>query len=189
MLRLRPTNQPMILGEAFPELVMVNGHAGQVKLQLYAGLFRLVCLNGLVTGTHTNTLVIKHSGDLEAILAEAQRVIKSAQQQAKAVEKWLHVVMTKNAMINFAKQAMVLAYGQDRSDAFDASKLLVARRDVDKAPDLWHVFNVVQENVMRGGIEYRTATDHAAQTRGFSNLPHTIEFNKGLWELAEKAAV
>jgi len=186
MLRLRPTTAALIVGEAFPEVVVVNGHAGQARFQMFTGLFRLVCLNGMVAGTTTDSLNAKHAGDLGAILEEANRIIKSAQEKSRTIEAWLQRKLNKSEQLDFAKAAMQLAY-HDQA-AFDPANLLVARRDTDRATDLWHVFNVVQENVMRGGIEYRTGNNHAAQTRGFSNVPRTVEFNARLWETAEALA-
>lgn len=186
LVRMRHSTAPMIVGEAFPELVAVNGHAGQTRFQLFAGLFRLICSNGMVSGTTTDALNTRHTGSLAEIMAEAQRVIKSAQEKARTIETWLKYQMSKSARFDFAKAAMQLAFGTE--NAFDPALLLAPRREVDKATDLWHVFNVVQENVMRGGIEYLTANKHQAQTRGFTNVPRQVEFNAALWETAEALA-
>jgi hypothetical protein len=186
LVRLRQSAAPMLLGEAFPELVVVNGHAGQTKFSMYEGLFRLICLNGMITGSQTSGIVTKHTGELSAIMEEAQRVIKSAQEKARTIEAWLAHDMNKSARFDFAKHAMALAYGDE--NAFDPALLLAPRRDIDRATDLWHVFNVVQENVMRGGIEYKTANQRHTYTRGFSNVPRTVEFNASLWESAEALA-
>ena len=37
-----------VKGDAYPEVVLINSHDGTSSYQLHAGLFRLVCLNGLV---------------------------------------------------------------------------------------------------------------------------------------------
>jgi hypothetical protein len=186
LLRLRHTTAPMIVGEAFPELVLVNGHAGQTRFSMYAGIFRLICSNGMVIGNATDALNTRHTGNLAEIMAEAQRVIKSAQEKARTVEAWLKLQLNKSQRFDFAKAAMQLAFGSDST--FDPALLLAPRRELDKATDLWHVFNVVQENVMRGGIEYQTASQHRAQTRGFTNVHRGVEFNAALWETAEEFA-
>jgi hypothetical protein len=55
MIRFRQTNQSLVVGDTFPEVVLVNSHDGTSSYQLYAGLFRLACLNGMVTclGQHS----------------------------------------------------------------------------------------------------------------------------------------
>lgn len=50
--------------ELFPELVLVNSHDGLSSYRLNAGLFRLVCSNGLVAGTTYNEVRVKHQGDI-----------------------------------------------------------------------------------------------------------------------------
>ena len=47
MIRLRNTNLGMI-GDSVPELVLTNSHDGRNAFNLHAGVFRLVCANGLI---------------------------------------------------------------------------------------------------------------------------------------------
>ena len=51
----RQSNAPAIrqLGQIYPELVLVNSHDGASAYKLDAGLFRLVCLNGMVVSAGT----------------------------------------------------------------------------------------------------------------------------------------
>ena len=67
-----------------------------------------------------------------------------------------------------------------------AEQLLERRRDADKRASLWNVFNVVQENIMRGGLEGKTANGRKTKTRGLNNVRAIVNKNKDLWELAEQ---
>lgn len=48
----------------YPELVLVNSHDGLSSYRLMAGLYRVVCSNGLIEGRTYNEIRIKHQGDI-----------------------------------------------------------------------------------------------------------------------------
>ena len=52
MLRFRNENIPMT-GDIVPEIILTNSHDGRNAFNLHAGLFRLVCSNGLVIADQT----------------------------------------------------------------------------------------------------------------------------------------
>ena len=58
------------------------------------------------------------------------------------------------------------------------------RRPIDEGNDLWRVFNVVQENVMRGGIAGRSATGRASCSRAIRAIREDVRINNDLWQLA-----
>ena len=96
--------------------------------------------------------------------------------------------LTKRQQMQFARDAAVLAYGNERAPGFEAEVLLAARRDADQGPTLWNVFNRVQENVIRGGLQYLNANNRTVQTRGLTRVKRTVGFNMDLWNMAEKYA-
>src|SRR6516165_3070691 len=71
-------------------------------------------------------------------------------------------------------------------------QLLNARRAGDSNPDLWTVFNRVQENVIRGGLDNfgydannRYRRGHTRQVKG---LDQSTALNRALWTLGEEMA-
>src|SRR5262249_39656086 len=65
------------VGEEIPELVLVNSHDGTSSYQLMAGIFRLVCSNGLVVqSTDFGSIRVHHSGGKDF----QQRVIDATYQ-------------------------------------------------------------------------------------------------------------
>lgn len=58
------------------------------------------------------------------------------------------------------------------------------RRPIDDGNDLWRVFNVVQENVMRGGITGRSAKGRASRSRAIRAIREDVRINNDLWQLA-----
>jgi hypothetical protein len=66
--------------------------------------------------------------------------------------------------------------------------VLDPRRTADAGQDLWSTFNVVQENVVRGGLEYRSANGRRNRTRSVTGIAQNVSVNKALWTLAEEMA-
>src|SRR5262245_25391399 len=62
MVRLRHPHQ--IGRGGSPELILINSHDGTTSYQLLAGFMEFVCQNGLVRGSVTDDIRIKHSGDI-----------------------------------------------------------------------------------------------------------------------------
>jgi hypothetical protein len=61
---------------------------------------------------------------------------------------------------------------------------LVPRRAEDVDNDLWRTLNVVQENVLRGGIPRRSASNRLIRTRAITAIREDVRINSGLWDLA-----
>jgi hypothetical protein len=53
ILRLRRSFGPLAVGDVFPEIVLLNSHDRGSAYQMHAGLYRLVCSNGLVVDDST----------------------------------------------------------------------------------------------------------------------------------------
>jgi hypothetical protein len=72
------------------------------------------------------------------------------------------------------------------------AQLLVPRRHDDTGQDLWRTFNVVQENVMRGGLTAMRRDHHSrprrVTTRAVNGIDQDVRLNKALWTLAERMA-
>jgi hypothetical protein len=48
LIRFRPTYAPTLAGESLPEVVLMNSHDGSSGFKLWAGIFRMVCCNGMI---------------------------------------------------------------------------------------------------------------------------------------------
>jgi hypothetical protein len=64
LLRFRHASTVPTVGGLFPELVLVNSHDGLSSYRLMAGLYRLVCSNGLVAGDTFKEVRVRHQGDV-----------------------------------------------------------------------------------------------------------------------------
>ena len=67
-------------------------------------------------------------------------------------------------------------------------KLLFSSRPKDAGKDLWTVFNVIQENLIRGGIEVES-NGKVRRSSEIKCIHKKTTINQKLWELANKVMV
>jgi hypothetical protein len=63
-------------------------------------------------------------------------------------------------------------------------QVLNPQRLEDTGTDLWRTFNVVQENVLRGGLVRRLPSGRMSRTRAIGAIREDVRLNTRLWEIA-----
>ena len=93
-------------------------------------------------------------------------------------------------MPSFAHEAFFLRWSESECPDFSPVRLLEAKRSADRSNDLFTVFNVVQENIIKGGIRFSSKNDDGIfernKVRAITSIDANIKINKGLWSLSEK---
>lgn len=185
------------VGDTVCEILLKNANDGTSAYDLMAGLFRVRCLNSLVTQTATlDSVKVRHSGDVGAKVIEGTyRVMKEAEKALIAPADWSTLNLNTDERHAFAEAAHVLRFGDasgETSTPVKPEQLLVPRRRDDTATDLWTSMNVVQENVLRGGIHAVSRDAYGrrrrSRTRAVNGIDQDIKLNKALWVLSEKMA-
>jgi hypothetical protein len=170
-----------------PRIILTNSHDGSSAAKVLAGVFRFVCSNGLVVGTTTASVAVRHSGDAAAdLIHRMQQLAKNTSQLYASIDKWSNKELTRSQRREFARFASHLRWGD--AQRFEAEDLLQVRRPEDDRGDLWTTFNCVQENTVRGGINGLSRTGRAATSRPLSDIARTVEYNEQLWALADEVA-
>jgi hypothetical protein len=67
----------------------------------------------------------------------------------------------------------------------NVEEILNPLRNEDQGDDLWRVFNVVQEKMMRGGVTYKSARGRSTSLKGIKSIQASNKLNTKLWETAE----
>ena len=184
--------------EEFPQLLLTNSHDGGNSFSLSAGIFRLVCSNGLVIKTEDyGSARLVHKGySFEAIRELVNEFNVTVDEVLSKVTAMKKVELTKDQQIEFAKQAALLrftakSYNEDNiADVVDLDGLLNVERKEDKGNGLYEVFNRVQESLVQG--KYLYASDGKVNAEGtktrkarpIKNFKQSIDVNKKLSELA-----
>lgn len=177
------------VGEA-NEIIMLNSHNGDCAFQLMSGRFRFVCANGLICGSVESRVSIRHSsGVIHDVIEGATRVLDDYNKVDEAWERFRKLILQPDEQHAFAQGCMNLRYGADEETSpVAAAQVLNRRRDEDRSNDLWTLFNVAQENLIRGGLAGRTATGRNVRTREVGAIDSNVRINTRLWDFTNTVA-
>ncbi len=189
VVRLRRRFETVQLRDAIPEIVFLNSHDGTSAYQLRMGVFRVVCLNGLIVSQGAFPAYrVSHRGDVvDAVVAGALEVSERFGSLAAQVERMERRPMPLDEQIRFAERALAVRYPEPAQRGMQPSQLLTCRRVQDTGDDLWSVFNRVQENLLVGGLSRWAASGGLTRTRRITSIREDVRLNGRLWDLATEA--
>jgi hypothetical protein len=188
-------NDIVINGEdgdhAYPQILLTNSHDGKNAFTFTAGLFRMVCENGLVIcSKEFENLKIRHYGyDFEELKNVIGTIVEKLPLTVESMNSFKKKKLRKAQIEEFAKKAAAIRFGveQLQNITIDYNKLIEPTREEDKGNDLWSVFNVVQEKLVHGMFEY-TAGTKLRKARKIKNFKQDLDLNAKLYELAVEYA-
>lgn len=179
--------------DSYPRIILTNSHDGFNSFKFILGLVRLICSNGLVLcSDEFANLSIRHIN----YTFETLRTVV-----ADIVEKVPYVVNTMNDMKNTIisddnKKELATAVVKIRKELDDNQQIeldeatimdiLMPVREEDKGDDLWTVFNVCQEKMIKGGFQATGKNDKVRKQRKITSIKKDIEYNQRLWEVATR---
>lgn len=185
IIRFQSPRHSLEIGEIVPEILLINAHDATSPYQVRAGLYRGVCRNGLVARVGDFGFInVPHRGNVIANIVDAALTIMRGFDNIGMIVNQMrdkHIIIADQ--VDFAQAAARVRY-QDRTIPYDPRGLLEARRSDDAGDDVWRVYNVVQENIIRGGILGQTATGRATRTRTINAIREDVRINTELWQLA-----
>jgi len=114
-------------------------------------------------------------------------------------EKITHPSKVKTRMTNFARLVAMHRLKHiepERYVSCESNMLLLPNREADKGFSLWNVFNTIQENILRGRLEYQVWSKNkkgeriikSMKTRPIKSVEQKIEMNQFLWKELERLA-
>ncbi|NEH72289.1 DUF932 domain-containing protein [Rhizobium leguminosarum] len=188
------------VGDTVFEIILKNANDGTAAYDLMAGLFRIVCKNSLVSQTGTlDSLKVRHSGTPEGVQGKViegtYEVLRNAEVALAAPSDWSGLHLDKDERMILAEAAHVLRFDDQDGNlakAIDPARFLTTKRVADRGNDLWTQFNVVQENVIRGGLHGTVSDDQGRRrnvsTRAVKGIDQDVKLNKALWLVASRMA-
>ena len=174
-----------------PEVVLLNSHDRSSAYQLHAGIFRLVCSNGMIIADGTFAHVsIRHSGfQPQQVIDAGAEVLRDVPRLMDGVRGYQDRQLSIPERQAFAEAALLLRYDSLDDAPIAPAKVLEHRRSEDNGRDLWTTMNVVQENMIRGGLKdysrRKPSGKRFARTRAIAGIDENVKLNKALWHLAE----
>lgn len=177
--------------DTFPRIILTNSHDGFNSFKFMVGLFRLVCSNGLVVAD--NEMVNMSIRHINYSFDELRRVV------AEAIKQVPNIVCTMNTMKNtevtdeqkreIATEVVKIRKGIEDEQKFDIDEatimdILNPVRKEDEANDLWTVFNICQEKLIKGGFSANGKNNKTRKQRGITSIKKDIDYNQRLWNVA-----
>ena len=189
-------NDIVINGEdgdhAYPQILLTNSHDGKNAFTFTAGLFRMVCENGLVIcSKEFENLKIRHYGyDFEELKNVISTMVEKLPLTVESMNQFKKKKLRKEQIEEFAKKAAAIRFGVEQLEniTIDFDDLVTPTRPEDNGNDLWSVFNVVQEKLIHGMFEYTSGTK-LRKARKIKNFRQDLDLNAKLYELAVEYAV
>jgi len=172
--------------EGRPTIMVINNHNGDRPLQIEAGIFRLVCSNGLVIKTQDfGSMKERHiKYNIDEVKQILDQKVSTVEHAVANINRWISREMSSKEQFAFATEALALRLSGDRQpEQYEITGLLEARRKEDVGSDLWRVFNRAQEGLVRGGFSLNNR-----EARPIKNPMAEFELNQQLWTIAEKYA-
>ena len=179
----------------FLDVIYSSKHMGRGVDEIFLGIYRMVCLNGLMAGRTFFRQGIRHNGDTyESLNSGIVAALDSAAKLGGIVNNMKQLQLTVDQKQELALEAVKILTPEKALQV--KHRLLAPRRTEDTNNDLWSVFNVIQENAVQGhSVGYTLASVDAQgrESRRIMNVraikPNTAkdaEFNQGLFDVAAK---
>lgn len=189
-----------------PEIIGYNSHDGKTSFRLLAGFFRGICSNGLIAGDGFEYRVRHHVATVSNFEDMVEDVANKLPQLSDNINRMKAVKLTSAEVIDFSYNAAALRWEMLPSDEYEenvtsgetrgiyanentAFGLSRVRRWGDDNPDLWTVYNRVQEGLIRGGADLISFTDRNQygkyrKARPVNSIADSVRINQSLWDMA-----
>jgi hypothetical protein len=179
--------------EAYPRIILTNSHDGFNSFKFMVGLYRLVCSNGLIIcDEEFANISIKHINyTFETLRETVKAAIESVPSKVRIINAMKSTVLTEDEKKEFAAKAIKI-----RKKVSDDEKLSISRETIeeilnpkrkeDEGNDLWNVYNVVQERLMKGEFSYSEENSNKSRKqRKINSVTKDLALNTALFSLAK----
>lgn len=179
--------------DTYPRIILTNSHDGFNSFKFMVGLFRLICSNGLVVCN--NQMVDMSIRHINYDFEELRKIVASAIEQVPGIVNTMNdmrnVMLTDEQKTALATEVVKIRKGveDDENYVVDAEvveDILTPVRNEDKGNDLWTIFNICQEKMIKGGFGFRGATNKLRKQRGITSIKKDMDFNQRLWHTASR---
>ena len=179
--------------DAYPRIMLTNSHDGFNSFKFMLGCFRLVCSNGLVVCD--NQMVNMSIRHINYNFEELRRIVASAIEQVPDIVNTMNqmrtVTLTDEQKNEIAKEVIKIRKDIEPEKDIDVDEATIENilkpvRDEDKSNDLWTVFNVCQEKLIKGCFNATGKNNKMRKQRGITSIKKDLDFNQRLWNTASR---
>jgi hypothetical protein len=171
----------------FPQLLLTNSNDGKNAFTFIAGIFRMICENGLVVSTQEfENVRIRHMGyTFEELQKQVRTMVEHLPLTVESMNKMKAIQLSEEQAKELATKALTTRFTEEQVEGLniDLDLLLEPTRPEDKGSDLWSVFNVIQEKILDGNFNYISG-NKVRKARKVKNFKQDLEINQKLFAMA-----
>jgi hypothetical protein len=194
------------VGDLVPEIVLTNAHDGTAAFVFMAGIFRLVCTNGMVVADSMfQTMRIRHQGfQNRNVVRAARSIAETTPMIMNRVNDFKQIELDIPEQVALARSALAVKYDEDQVDNFNPERLMLPLRTEDTLNNdrfklgrnsLWNSFNILQEKLVEKGGRFQNKFSSISgnvvgvkKARPIKAITENIRINRALWMLTEEMA-
>jgi hypothetical protein len=185
-------NDIVINGEdndvVYPQVLLTNSHDGKNAFTFTAGMFRMICENGLVVCSEEfSDMKIRHMGyNFEELQNVIKKMVESLPLTVEAMNKMIDIELGQEQILALAKDLLEIRVKDSDSvlNSNSFNEVLSPQREQDKGDNLWRVFNRIQENIIEGNFTYSTLKGKVRSARKIKNFQQDLSLNKEMFAKA-----
>lgn len=177
--------------DSYPRIILTNSHDGYNSFKFMVGFYRLICSNGLVMcSDEFANLSIRHMNyDFETLRVMVNDIVENVPNVVCTMNQMKNTILHTGQMEELATSVVKIRKEIDDNEKFDIDEqtildILNPVRDEDAGSDLWTIFNVCQEKMIKGGFNALNTKNKMRKQRGITSIKKDIEFNQRLWKIA-----
>lgn len=182
---------PTEVVDSYPRIILTNSHDGFNSFKFILGLVRLICSNGLVLcSDEFANLSIRHINyTFETLRTIVTDIVEKVPYVVSAMNDMKNTILSNENKKELATAVVKIRKEMDDNqqialDEATIMDILMPVREEDKGDDLWTVFNVCQEKMIKGGFHSVGKNNKLRKQRGITSIKKDIEYNQQLWNLA-----
>ena len=181
--------------DTYPRIILTNSHDGFNSFKFMLGVFRIVCSNGLVVCN--NQMIDMSIRHINYDFEELRKIVASAIDQVpdivNTMNEMRNVILTDEQKTALATEVVKIRKGvEDDNYVVDTEiveDILTPVRAEDNGQDLWTIFNICQEKMIKGGFGLKNNKNKLRKQRNITSIKKDMEFNQRLWNTASQYLV
>lgn len=179
--------------DSYPRIILTNSHDGFNSFKFMVGLYRLVCSNGLVVSSaELLNMTVRHINYDFSVLREIVNTsIEKIPSIISTMNTMRHIELSNDEKKELATAVVKIRKGVEDDEQINVDDETIADilqpvRTEDKSNDLWTIFNVCQEKMIKGGYMQKNKFEKYRRQRSITSIKKDIEYNQRLWLAASK---
>ena len=177
--------------DTWPRIILTNSHDGFNSFKFMIGLYRIICSNGLcVFDEEFEKFSIKHINyNFNELIEIINCIINKIPHIISKMNNMKKKILTNEQKLELAKEIIKIRKEIENNEKFEIDEetimdILDPKRNEDKSDDLWTVFNICQEKMIKGGYYNIGSNNKPRKQRKITSIKKDIDFNQKLWKFA-----